>query len=200
MPGTDGEASGFPFHHGRISLSFAGTVKDRGSEPVDRIGTPAQFAAWLEAANLANDARPTAAAHRTALRLRESIASIARSLVGDAKVAAEDVARVNDVVRRAPWRPELDPRTLALDVGADPVRSALGRIARDAIELFGDAAERERIRSCALDSCASIFLTPAAGRERRWCSMERCGNRAKVAAFRERERTAVRKRSRRKSA
>jgi predicted RNA-binding Zn ribbon-like protein len=193
MPGTDAEARDFPFHHGRISLSFAGTVRDRGSDPFDRIDTPARFAAWLEAAGLIRDATPTAAAHRDALELREAIARIGRSLATRSKVRAADVVRLNDVVRRTPWRPELDPRTLAVHAGTDPVRSALGRIARDAIELFGDPAERERLRTCALDSCASVFLTPPAGRERRWCSMERCGNRAKVAAFRERERTAVRR-------
>ncbi len=80
----------------------------------------------------------------------------------------------------------LDPKTLVTrEEIADPIHAALGRLARDAVELIGDRTERGRLRACGLDACGSIFLTPV-GRDRRWCSMARCGNRAKVAAFRER--------------
>ncbi|HWU95764.1 MAG TPA: CGNR zinc finger domain-containing protein, partial [Sphingomonas sp.] len=53
-----------------------------------------------------------------------------------------------------------------------------------ALLLGGDQAGR--IRRCEADGCAMLFLDTSRGGERRWCSMKRCGNKAKVAEFRRR--------------
>jgi predicted RNA-binding Zn ribbon-like protein len=177
-----------PLHHGRVSLSFAGTVGDRRSTPIERLDAPEVLVDWLVAAGLLSRrvAPPGERTFAAAIRLRENIAGIVAAVVAGKKPAPADVTALNAVVRRWGSRPMLDPKTLVTreDI-ADPVHAALGRLARDAVELVGSPAERERLRACGLDSCGSIFLTPA-GRDRRWCSMARCGNRAKVAAFRER--------------
>jgi len=177
----------FPMHHGRISLSFVGTLGDRGSTPHERLNDPADLRAWLAVARLeSSDVPVTASGFRGALRLREAIARAARAIHAGKSPSAQDVASINAAARNvAPIA--LDARTLRV-VGASRNRlgAALGAIARDAIELFADQDERERLRTCAQPSCGSLFLTPAGRRERRWCSMARCGNRAKVAAFRER--------------
>jgi predicted RNA-binding Zn ribbon-like protein len=39
-----------------------------------------------------------------------------------------------------------------------------------------------RIRQCAAHNCYLTFLDTSRPDSRRWCSMERCGNRAKVRA------------------
>jgi predicted RNA-binding Zn ribbon-like protein len=181
----------FPFHHGRVALSFVGTVGDRGSLATERVGTPRALAAWLLAARLvAEHVAPSPAQIRRAVALREAIARAVRALVAGRDPAASDVELINGVARR--WGPRLllDPRTLTLaSTTRIPVETALGRIAIDAIELLGDPGERSRLRACGLDSCGAIFLTPVGRRERRWCSMERCGNRAKVTSFRTRRAT-----------
>jgi predicted RNA-binding Zn ribbon-like protein len=51
-------------------------------------------------------------------------------------------------------------------------------IARDAIDLVA-GPHAERIRECAADDCSLIFVDLSRPGQRRWCSMERCGNRAK---------------------
>jgi predicted RNA-binding Zn ribbon-like protein len=180
----------FPLHHGRISLSFAGTVGDRGSSPVERLPSPAALEAWLHAAGVAEvKGRVTPRTLSRALALREAIARVAAALVAHAAPAVADIARINAEAKAGTARVSLDPVSLAIvDAARDPVHVAIGRIARDAVELFGTPAERARLRACGLPSCGSVFLTPAGRRERRWCSMERCGNRAKVASFRERTR------------
>jgi len=178
----------FPLHHGRISLSFAGTVGDRGSSPVERLASPAALEDWLRAAGVADAAGlATPRTFRRAIALREAIARVAAALVANLAPAAADIAVINAEAKAATVRTSLDPVSLTVVAETrDPVAAALGRIARDAVELFGTPAERERLRTCGLPSCGSVFLTPAGRRERRWCSMERCGNRAKVASFRER--------------
>ncbi|MFJ2967504.1 CGNR zinc finger domain-containing protein [Streptomyces collinus] len=37
-----------------------------------------------------------------------------------------------------------------------------------------------RVRVCGADECALRFVDRSPARNRRWCSMSRCGNRAKV--------------------
>jgi predicted RNA-binding Zn ribbon-like protein len=185
---TSASGASFPFHHGRIALSFAGTVRDRESERAERIHTPALLADWLvQAGLLARGPQPSAALHRRALELREAIARTFRNVVDGVAPARDDVAMINAVARRWAPRPALDAATLALATDRPAsVQDALGRIAADAIASLCDPEERSRLRSCGADACGAIFLTPAGRRERRWCSMARCGNRAKVAAFRSR--------------
>ena len=43
----------------------------------------------------------------------------------------------------------------------------------------------ERVRVCADDSCAWLFVDTTRNRTRRWCDMKVCGNRNKVRRFRE---------------
>jgi predicted RNA-binding Zn ribbon-like protein len=174
-------------HHGRISLSFVGTLGDRGSTPLERLSTPEALAAWLARAGLeSSDVPVTPAALRRAVRLREAIARVVTAVRTGQLPVDEDVASMNAAARKvAPIA--LDARSLRVVTAShDRVGAALAVVARDAIELLAREDERERLRTCALASCGSIFLTPAGRRERRWCSMARCGNRAKVTAFRKR--------------
>ncbi len=168
-------------------MSFAGTVGDRGSAKIERIPSPALLADWLDHAGLLRGSQPSAAVYRRALELREAIARTFEDVVAGALPARDDVAIINAFARRWAPRPLLDAATLTLaNERLGSVEAALGRIAADAIASLSDPEERSRLRSCGAEACGAIFLTPAGRRERRWCSMARCGNRAKVAAFRSR--------------
>ena len=70
--------------------------------------------------------------------------------------------------------------------GAGRLRTgqALSSLARDAISIL--AVEPERIRRCDADDCRRVFRDESRTANRRWCSMQRCGNRAKVRAHRAR--------------
>jgi predicted RNA-binding Zn ribbon-like protein len=63
-----------------------------------------------------------------------------------------------------------------------PIGEALARCVCD--EDFAD------VKACEGASCTLLFADHTRGRARRWCSMAICGNRAKVAAHRERRKTA----------
>jgi CGNR zinc finger len=65
-----------------------------------------------------------------------------------------------------------------------PVRAALSAVAEDAIEAF--SGERRQLTRCDDPQCSALLLSRSRGPRRRWCSMETCGNRAKVAAYRAR--------------
>ena len=48
--------------------------------------------------------------------------------------------------------------------------------------------ELQRVRRCADPRCARVFYDGTKNAARRWCDMATCGNRAKAARFRARER------------
>jgi predicted RNA-binding Zn ribbon-like protein len=63
----------------------------------------------------------------------------------------------------------------------------------DAVSLLAQAAAKflatadySYIRHCEGEGCILFFYDTSKNHSRRWCSMELCGNRAKVAAFRQR--------------
>ena len=72
----------------------------------------------------------------------------------------------------------------------DPVDDALARLA-DPLVMELTAGHPERIKVCASDTCEWIFYDASRTSRRRWCDMATCGNRAKAARHRARERAAV---------
>lgn len=70
---------------------------------------------------------------------------------------------------------------------ADGVRGAVGQILAIAFlaELDGSWS---RFKECGEPTCRSVFYDRSKNRSGRWCVMAECGNRAKVRAYRERER------------
>lgn len=181
----------FGFHRGSVALDFAGTVSRRTSQPHDRLPDPSALGRWLHDAGLIPVVEhPRLSDLHVARALREAIARVAAAVVARATPDAQDIAAIDDAAR---WQalavPFLDQRTLtARWLGEDQVRAALGRVAADAIDVF--AHRRDRIVRCELPGCGALLLSSSRGPRRRWCSMETCGNTAKVAAHRARAKLA----------
>ena len=66
------------------------------------------------------------------------------------------------------------------------VRGALGRILCNVSDAMSDGSW-ERMKACRADDCKYAFYDTAKNKSRAWCSMQSCGNRAKVHAYRERQ-------------
>ncbi len=85
--------------------------------------------------------------------------------------------------RAAPGDDTDSPQTPSLWVRAavvDPTApAALATLARDAVDLFGGPLA-SRIRVCAAADCGLLLVDTSRPGRRRWCSMQRCGNRAKI--------------------
>ena len=86
----------------------------------------------------------------------------------------------------APRIDRLDRPTWARPITSGQVLSTL---ARDAIDLFAGPLAG-RIRRCAGVNCTLLFADTSRPGQRRWCSMQRCGNRAKAREFRQRKEQA----------
>jgi predicted RNA-binding Zn ribbon-like protein len=66
--------------------------------------------------------------------------------------------------------------------------AALSAIARDGLALF-DRDDDSVLSWCADTRCTRPFLDRSRGHRRRWCGMAGCGDRAKAAAYRARQRS-----------
>ncbi len=185
------------FHRGSLALDFVGTVGKRASRAEERLHNTRDFDAWLRAAGLVErGVRATNEDLEAARGLREAIARTGYALVDGARPARADVATINGFASgSALAHPALDAKATAMRwLTEEPIRFALGRVAADAIDLF--ATRRERLVRCELPTCGSLLLSHSRGPARRWCTMETCGNVAKVAAHRARARSRAKREQR----
>ncbi len=184
-------AAPFRFDYGRLSLDLVASVRRRQSSPVDLLADRAAAARWLRAAGLAPEGTPVIEEQFARLvTLREAINALCRAALAGSRPNRRHIHVVNDGAAAAIERIELDARWHAHVRSSDPVELAIARIARDAVQLLGTDETRELLRSCEQDDCGTLFVDTSPGRRRRWCSMSRCGSRAKVKAFRERHQHA----------
>lgn len=72
-----------------------------------------------------------------------------------------------------------DSGDLGRDIGAATVAALLRAMARPGWS---------RMKACRGDDCRWVFVDGSRNSSRRWCAMANCGNRAKVATFRDRHR------------
>lgn len=177
----------FRFNSGRLSLDLPATVRRRASIPNDVLAPPGAPARWLRDAGLVTDPIALTPAQETALKqLRETIWTLTDAVTQGAPLPAEAVAHLNAVAAFPLPVPQLDGATLTIGrIAPDPVQAALATIAQDAIDLLGGPL-RTRVKACAQPDCRMLFLDISPSVRRRWCSMDRCGSRAKGGAFRQR--------------
>jgi predicted RNA-binding Zn ribbon-like protein len=102
------------------------------------------------------------------------------------------IAIVNDALRARP-QPELRSGPSGLHVGhrhpSDATGEVLARLAEPFLRAIADET-RDRLRICANDRCRWVFRDTSRGGRRRWCDTAEA-NRAKVARFRSRRRSAT---------
>jgi predicted RNA-binding Zn ribbon-like protein len=182
------------FHRGSLALDFIGTLGLRRSAgPLERIGGAEEFTRWLREARLLGEGASANEQQRVrAIELREALARIAIALLAEEPPARRDLSTLNAFARETRLGATilgtaLEPRRET----RAPVPYALAAVASDAVRVFSTG--RKRLSRCEHDDCGAFILSNGRGEKRRWCSMESCGNRAKVAAHRKRRSGAARR-------
>ncbi len=199
-------SSGAPYWYwlgGRPALDFVNTLRERWRRGVETLVTPEDLEAWMQRAELLpDDWRPNRGGGGRR-RLTDEVLCEARKLRGAidvgvrAAVAGQPLSRaavttIDDWLVHAGARPQIALAAdghveLAERAAADSPRRALGTIALDAATMLGTPAEAARVRICAADDCSARFYDRSPAGRRRWCSMQTCGNAAKVRAHRARQ-------------
>jgi predicted RNA-binding Zn ribbon-like protein len=188
---NDPKGGSFRFDAGALCLDFAHTGGEGQYAVFESLHKPADLAGWLAQPPLAAAMTvPVTARELTAAKaLRQAIWDAAHAQAARRPLPAGAVATINQAAAVPPLVPELagDGTTVAW---APPVRAtqALSTLAREMIELLSGPLAG-RIRECASDNCPLVFVDSSRPGARRWCAMERCGNRHKLRALRARRAT-----------
>lgn len=181
------ERDGFKFRSGRLALDLPATLAFRlKAEPRDLLATPEDLGRWLVAAGLVPDRVAGTEADLLAAReLREVLYRLAWACIHNEPFETRDLAIVNRWAAEPLPIPQLGAQGLTWT--GHGVRASLAAVAKDGVELFGGPLA-PRVRNCANIGCAILFVDTSRSGRRRWCSMSACGNKAKVGAFRQRQR------------
>lgn len=167
---------------GRPSLDLCNTLTPVG----DLLDTPEDVAEWLTQGGFA---RPDDPCKRDLKRVRTLRDSLRTAFID------HDVAQVAQVVsvwlNAAPGRLAVDPVSMETSfcTNVTTCECVFVPVVLDAIDLARGGLDR--IRVCASEKCGMLYLDVSRNRSRRWCSMDRCGSRAKAHAYYVRKRSGV---------
>lgn len=123
----------------------------------------------------------------TSMALSEAMHARVRTNAGE-PMPAEHVDRIDRIAQAAGLHPHFQAGGPVLVPEAGGVRGALGRLV--AIAFHAELDGRwEHLKECADQNCHAVFFDRSKNHSGRWCSMQACGNRNKVRAWRERQKT-----------
>jgi predicted RNA-binding Zn ribbon-like protein len=188
-------------------LDFLNSVATPVATPIDWLADGPGLVDWLRQAGLAPDADLEAVAARAAPGELDRVAGQARDLRdwfrGFVRVHAGRPLGVEALESLAPLnrlleRDEAYGRLAIDDHGHFALEAARRwRSPESLLAPIGEAMARlvveddfSQVKACEGRGCTLMFVDRTRARARRWCSMAVCGNRAKVAAHRERMRNA----------
>ena len=200
---------GFLFVGNHLALDFLNTKPVLAEGPKELLPDAEALVRWLVASDLLTaqrgkalarkwDRTPQAAAFlRGLLTFRERLrATVLRQEAG-LSVSDAFIAGLNSLLKQHPGAIALQRKGKKLELGAASELESPGDIwaliAISVAELLSDASP-DRLRKC--EACVVHFLDTSKKGSRRWCSMNICGNKLKVAAYQKRKRAVAKKKRR----
>ncbi len=197
-PDTDADTPRrFWFFGGHLALDFVNTEMIEGGTLIDVVAHPEELGAWVAASSLGSEfGEPgdvAASVHAEAIMLRRALREAFDALVTGEPVPDTSLATMNDILATGPGtllRRSGDgglSRAVRVDLKNDsgPLPWLLADTGANLIASDMTA----HLKRCANHAtCVLMFLDTSRSHTRRWCSMELCGNRSKVAAHNERSR------------
>ncbi len=129
-----------------------------------------------------------------AIALREALYHIFSALSQGNKLKAADLEVVNQNLADALPHGRIRAGDSGFQWGWEPAEDALDQmlwpIVRSAEQLL-TSGQLARVHECDGENCNWLFLDVSKNHSRRWCSMNECGNRAKVSRFYQRKKATV---------
>jgi predicted RNA-binding Zn ribbon-like protein len=188
--------NGFLFVGNHPALDFLNTRPVLDGEPVELLPDFAALVEWFRAARLLDSGAAAVARKRwgqsararrlvkTVRELRERLRSEILNWESGGAIRASTIEELNRLMEERPMlsRVTAAGSNLSLESFCSPraPEDLLAPLAYHAAELFAHA-DRARIRKCG--HCVLHFYDTSKKGTRRWCSMQLCGNRLKVAAY-----------------
>lgn len=175
------------FRTGRPCLDLAHTGGDGPYAVFELFHQPGDVSRWLGVITGLEGIEAAAQDITAARALRRAVWNAAHAAVGGNPPGPADRAVINRAAARRPPIPVLEALGRVSVVRPLTASQALSALASDAVDLFAGPLAA-RIRVCAAPDCELLYLDQSRTGNRQWCSMQRCGTRAKVRAHRARNR------------
>jgi predicted RNA-binding Zn ribbon-like protein len=192
---------GFLFVGNQLTLDFLNTRPVQNGEPMELLPDFSALLRWFQAAellsvrdvaNLQKKWGKSARAQRTvraARDLREKLRKEILAWEGGGAVHHATIDELNRLMADHPMRTKLNTSESAFAMKLwfelRHPEDLFAPLAHSAAALFANV-DRSRVRKC--DQCVLHFHDTSKKGTRRWCSMQLCGNRRKVAAYAARKR------------
>jgi predicted RNA-binding Zn ribbon-like protein len=178
-----------------VALDFLNTAYGKGAGHVDCFDSDQAVLDWLARAGVSTEfaEAPRPAKAGTLLQAALELRDATRDLIEKRKAGrSADVTLINNFLALAPrhaplgWKKGQPPILSQVREAAGPT-AVLTPVAEAVAKLLTEG-DFELVRACEGETCTLWFYDRTKSHRRRWCDMAVCGNRAKVAAFRERSR------------
>jgi predicted RNA-binding Zn ribbon-like protein len=190
---------------GHPAADLLNTRPTPGGEAVELLGDGAALARWLPSAGLLEEATASGLRRRLGAHALDDAAAQARALREWARAwlarwrqapradYQRELRQLNGYLERARWMREAQP-------GSDGIRIVERCAVEDAdaivallaaqVAALVSTEDPALLKRCAGTDCNLWFVDRTKAHRRLFCSAAACGNRAKVAAFRQRQRDA----------
>lgn len=171
---------------GHPALTFLNTVTDDGKTRAhDSFASGAALLATLAAAGLATRGMRAPGAGQLAalIALREAAYAVLSAMAAGRKPGREEALTLETAIKSTLQDATFTFRTGGIDIAPGPLGGLYDQVVLSLFDLL-QRDDLDRLRECR--RCTHLFLDHGRGQGRRWCSMARCGNRAKAEAFRAR--------------
>lgn len=187
-----------------VALDFLNSIAAPSGEMVDWIPNGPDFVAWLVGAKVIDpddaegvlsqfSSRELNETARDAIALREWFRDVLLQVktTGIGAVSLTDIDRLNTVLAEGRFYQHIENvkdtgLRLAAKRSWQKSDDLLAPLAVAMADLLCDG-DFDLVRNCHNAPCKMWFYDRTKGHRRRWCSQAVCGNRAKVAAFRKRQ-------------
>jgi predicted RNA-binding Zn ribbon-like protein len=194
-------SDGFLFLGNHLALDFLNTRPVQNSEPVELLPDFDSLLRWFQAADLLSPSKATnlrqqwgesARAQQVVEAMRELRERLRKEILARERGGPVHRAAINELNHLMTKHPMLtrlkaSGNASSTELWFDPhwPEDLFSPLAHSAAMLFA-RADRNRLRKCA--RCVLHFYDTSKKGTRRWCSMQLCGNRLKVAAYAARQR------------
>ena len=179
------------FEHigGHPLIDFVNTKTNPGGQPVDQLACNEDIVFWMIDVGMieVNTVKlPVSDAPHLLAQVREfrlHMRTMLDTVSAGQPVPAETIAEINGLLAQWQGRPQLIPEQDAYAYQFDHALTQpahLLAMLADAAADFVANVEFQYVKQCNKSTCIRYFLDTSRNHSRRWCSMEKCGNRHKA--------------------
>ena len=174
----------FAFIGNNAAVDFINTEIMMHGKLVDLLQENIDLVQWTQAAGFQMTSRLNTGDLLAAKGLRQALKDVCLAWINRRPARRQALAMINQHLANHATHMALQARkndyVLVPDKGADSFNVLLANLAYEGARLLA-SPQAARIKRCGNTECVLIFVDTSRGQKRIWCSMDTCGNRAKVA-------------------